>query len=52
MAVKKNASKRAKDVAMAARMKAKGEVRKEARCPICNKVVSIKGFYNHIVTCK
>ena len=42
---------RTKDIAMAARLKSEGVVRKVARCPICNKVVNVKGFYSHIVTC-
>ena len=42
---------RNKDIAMAARLKADGVKRKVARCPICNKVVNIKGLYTHIITC-
>ena len=41
-----------KDKAMATRMKKDGVVRKVARCPICNKVVGLKGLYSHIVTHK
>lgn len=44
-----NATK-AKDAAMAARMKQEGVVRKIARCPICNKLVNLKGLANHIIT--
>lgn len=43
-------SNRNKNVAMAARMKSEGIVRKVARCPICNKVVGLSGIYTHIVT--
>ena len=42
---------REKDMAMAARMKREGVVRKSARCPICNSLKPLKYFYNHICTC-
>jgi len=45
-------AKSAQDKAMAARLKAEGVKRNTARCPICNKMVNIKGMYTHIVTCK
>lgn len=40
------------DKANAARMKAEGVKRKVARCPICYRMVNLKGIYNHIITCK
>ena len=39
-----------KDKAMAARLKREGVKRTKARCPICNKMVSLKALYNHIAT--
>jgi len=41
-----------KDKAMAARLKADKVVRKVARCPICNKMIALKSFYQHIATCR
>jgi uncharacterized protein with PIN domain len=39
---------REKDQAMAARLKKDGVKRDSARCPICNKVMNLKDFANHI----
>lgn len=44
-------SQRVKDQARAADLKKRGIGRTVARCPICNRVVAINGFYGHIVTC-
>jgi len=43
---------RAKDVAMAAAMKAQGIERNSGKCPLCNKAIGLGALYNHIVTCK
>ncbi len=45
-------NQRAKDAAMAARMKAAGIERRHANCPICHRVSALSGFQHHIVTCK
>jgi len=45
-------SQRNKDKAMAARLKKEGVKRTRARCPVCNRVVNVKGIYQHIVTCR
>jgi hypothetical protein len=42
------AKNREKDQAMAARLKAEGVKREVARCPICNKVVSLVHLYTHV----
>ena len=43
-------AQKVKDKAIAARMKREGVVRKVARCPVCNKMVNVKGIYTHIAT--
>jgi uncharacterized protein with PIN domain len=42
------AKNREKDQAMAARMKQDGVKRDVARCPICNKVVSLNQYPVHV----
>jgi len=42
----------ANNKAMAARLKKEGVTRTVARCPICNRVVSLKGLAHHIATCR
>ena len=42
------AKNREKDQAMAARLKADGVKRESARCPICNKVVSLAQLQVHV----
>jgi len=46
------ATQSAKDKARAAWLKAIGDTRQVARCPICNQMVAIKRLYGHIATCK
>lgn len=36
------------DREMAARLKKEGDKREVARCPICNAVVSMNNFINHV----
>lgn len=43
---------KAKDSAMAARMKLLGIERRHANCPICHRLSSLSGLQTHIVTCK
>ena len=43
---------RAKNSAMAARMKAEGVERHTTKCPCCHNTVSLDGVYRHIITCK
>lgn len=44
---------REKDQSMAAHLKAAGDERTKARCPICHVVVSLSTLYNHIChTCQ
>jgi hypothetical protein len=46
-------NKRAKDAANAGRMKAKKIVRKVCRCPVCHRLIDLRGLANHIrVGCK
>lgn len=43
---------KAKDSAMAARMKQEGIERRHANCPICHRLASLNGLQNHILTCR
>ena len=43
---------RAKNSAMAARMKAEGVERTTCRCPLCHKTVSLKQIGVHTLACK
>lgn len=40
--------KRAKDGAMAKRMKEEGVTRNVARCPVCHFLISLHHMYNHV----
>lgn len=44
--------RRQKDQAMAAELKLKGVNRVSGRCPICNQIISLNHFYNHVATHK
>lgn len=46
------ASLKAKNSAMAARMKADGVERATMKCPLCNRMVGIKTFGSHILGCR
>lgn len=46
------ANQKAKDAAMAARMKKLGIERRSANCPICQREVSLSGMNNHITVCR
>lgn len=46
----KKASRRAKDAAMAADLKARGVTREVQRCPICYRVMPIGGRYHQHVS--
>jgi len=41
-------NRRAKDAAMAARLKKEGVKRTLMRCPICSKMIAVAGAYVHI----
>lgn len=46
------ASTKAKNAAMAARMKADGVERATMKCPLCNRMVGIKSFERHVLGCR
>ena len=48
--VNRRASQRARDSARAAALKAAGVVRVVLRCPVCNRIVAIARFPEHIRT--
>lgn len=45
-------NQRAKDAAMAARLKALGIERRSANCPICHRVTALSSLQHHITTCR